>query len=177
MTGAAARKPSTYRMRYSPTCPGAIYREVSYVSTSDIDIIRARHVERFALQSRRAKVCDAESMPWPCDTAIVLAALDDCNHAISTMSDEMGLEIGLAIEREARLRAAAQDYIDHDWLLTNDVPMNESERQYAWKGYEERRAALRAALATLDDLTKRYDQLAYDSGIVYEAVIEVNPHD
>lgn len=61
---------------------------------TDLDAIRARHVRYMnhdPMMGTDEDACEFDNYGWPCDTAIVLAALD---------------EIAASQEREARLRAA-----------------------------------------------------------------------
>lgn len=73
---------------------------------TDLDAIRARHVE-----ANVKGWCVNEPRPWPCDTAVVLAALDKMDEyakgirALLTTSDAA---LDAALARERRLREAAQ---------------------------------------------------------------------
>jgi hypothetical protein len=83
---------------------------------ADLDAIRARHVPFVNAAGYDTQRCVKDEQPWPCDTAIVLAALDG-----SRFDYETRLSISIewrqnaeadrdaAIKREARLRAAAWD--------------------------------------------------------------------
>jgi len=83
---------------------------------TDLAAIRARHVESKVKGVVGYTVCYAEGTDWPCDTAIVLAALDD------TVNWDLYGQLQAAEAREARLRAALSRVTDvpltdvDDWL-------------------------------------------------------------
>jgi len=95
----------------------------------DHDPIRARHYEIGT--GRNGRFCATDLEPWPCDTATVLAALDDCNEVrgIYVQSlDAMATERNEAEARETRLRAAISDFIiwwDMPPFLTDDARLSE----------------------------------------------------
>jgi len=77
----------------------------------DHDPIRARHVPRQHPIGLFPDTCDYCSQPWPCDTATVLAALDEAPPTARYM--EALTRADVAEAREARLRAALQSLMDH----------------------------------------------------------------
>ena len=100
-----------------------------------LDAIRARHVE---VKPRVPNVpwCTGCQQPWPCDTATVLAALDEAPPTARYM--EALTRADVAEAREARLRAALADFLiwwDMPPFLTDDARLSEDV------------AALRAALS------------------------------
>jgi len=111
-----------------------------------LDGIRARHVEvKWPPRVPNVPWCTGCQQPWPCDTATVLAALDEWREVNEVHLIEAELRIHeseaalrAAEAREARLRAAISDFIiwwDMPPFLTDDARLSEEV------------AALRAALS------------------------------
>ena len=90
----------------------------------DHDPIRARHYEIGT--GRNGRFCATDLEPWPCDTATVLAALDEAPPTARYM--EALTRADVAEAREARLRAAISDFIiwwDMPPFLTDDARLSE----------------------------------------------------
>ncbi len=109
-----------------------------------IDAIRARHVDAYALHGHRYCSC---GKPWPCDTAIVLAALEDYAQQVTALAERQAKvlpdietrwrtcwdALKAAEAREARLRAAldsavaAQVRLTHHPVTNPMIPTADSE--------------------------------------------------
>ena len=85
---------------------------------SDLDAIRSEHVicgPKPGASCPPGPHCTTDLLSWPCDTAIVLAALDERTRQrdgarVSAAASQAALDAALA--RERRLREAAQDAVD-----------------------------------------------------------------
>ena len=136
---------------------------------NEIEAIAARHIRAPALIERKPDCCDWCLVQWPCDAAVLLAALRAAEQELADMGDRLhgaGFEDAILLAeavkpfearadaaevREARLREAAQALVDSAVLVPMEREDDDDGPAEFWCVHPDPLAECRAALASTEE--------------------------